>query len=194
MGAIKNFFTVPKTMNGSIGVWSTKEAGAKNVMDLFPNLAHNTVDATIGTVSEYVKDIITPGWDGIKSFGNMFNPKAIADNGGFLKNTVKSFSGGVTREVTAVKNMIGGVVWGIGKVYQRGVQDNIHDFSASTIDNLPYIWWPGLWNTVKAIATIPALVGKAPSFIVSQIDKGFDTANQYTARNGRDIPKTVLRV
>jgi len=179
--------------------WVKYNAGASrspeklNPIGVLPQLGHNTVEWTVGVVSQYALDVINPAFDGAKSLLNIFNPRAYKDNGIF-KNIPKSLLGFATREATAVKNILGWVVGWVGQSYQNVVQDNAMDISSATVDKVPLVW-PAVWNIAKTMLSIPALAWKVPSFLVSNLlDKPADYLNTITARTWRHIPKTVLRV
>jgi hypothetical protein len=86
-------------------------------------MGHSSVDATVGVTSNYVRDIINPWFDGLKSLGNLVNPKAYKDNW-FLGNLMKSPAGFVTREATALKNVAGWLIGWVGYAYQKWIIDN----------------------------------------------------------------------
>jgi len=174
--------------------WSASKSPDKlNPLSMFRQLWSNSVEWTVGALSDYVGDILHPAWDGTKSAFNIFNPNAYKDNG-VIKNIPKSLLWAVTRYGTALKNIPAWAVGGVWKTYQNLVQDNLSDISSATVDNIPVVW-PLVWNIVKTMASIPALAWKIPSFLTKNLaDRPFDWANTKTLRPGREIPKTILRI
>lgn len=84
--------------------FSTSHPEKSNLLDATVKVGHNVVDATVGTVVKYVKDILNPTWAAVKNVGSLASPSAYREHG--LKTLPKAVSGIVSNTATAAMNIV----------------------------------------------------------------------------------------
>lgn len=90
--------------SGSHAWFSTKHPEKSNPLNATLQVGHNIVDATVGTVVKYVKDVLNPGWAAVKNAGSLVSPSAYREHG--LKTLPKAVSGIVSNTATAAMNIV----------------------------------------------------------------------------------------
>lgn len=163
-----------------------------HIADVPANVWANTVEGTLGTARDYVKDIINPLVGGVFRLGNLVNYGAYKERW-VLNNVWKSLASPLIGTAVATKNAVWGILGGAQKMYQNLFQDNIQSVASGTTDHVPLVW-PVAWNVVKSVATIPALVSKIPAWFLAQLDNAAEVGETWSHRKDAEVHKTLLRV
>lgn len=166
-----SIFTSPKTW------FASKSPRISTPLDAPVDVGHNTVDATIGTVTKYLKDIWNPAVNSLRNLGWLVWVPDYRANG--WKTLPKAIAGTVTNASTAVANVVTGLFRGTDHIVTRGVTDSVVDIASGTTDRVPAIG-KFVGNVAKLIAAIPGAVGRtlgnAATYSVDAILDGANSA------------------
>jgi hypothetical protein len=121
----KWFFTTPDSWLAS------KKPAHINLFEATEEVAHNSVDATIGTARRYVADILNQ----LRYAGK--NLMAVREHG--WKSLPRALAWAVTNTGKAVTNIITGIPHALDRVVTKWVNDSVVDLSSGSVDHVPLV-------------------------------------------------------